>query len=605
MQASPAGVSVLLLCVCLFLVAPVAADTVMVSTLGELTDNITSTVGDRTIIVTKTIDAGNSYIIIKAGSNITLMPGETSGISINRTLAANLRGGMFLVNGGCLTLAANATTPGSTLTIDGGMQSGNIPSLVMISSGNFTLQAGTLTNNTVTDHGGGVFVGNSGTFTMTGGKISGNRATYGGGVYVGGTFTMSGGAISDNTVTRNGGGVFMGAGTFTMENGIISGNTADLGGGVFVYCGMFTMKNGEISDNTARTGGGVSMGGGAGTFTMEKGIISGNTVTEDGGGVFVYSGTFTMAGDAEIAGNNELYLESGMYITLSDPAFTGSAENISGNTTDVIKIGYSLIRMSEGLNAHDYWSSFVLRNTNYGLVPDTTSRNLTVAPAYHLSVINGDGSGRYTESAVVPIVATVPAGQIFDYWNANVTVTFANANEASTTVTMPAEDVEVTAHFKNSPVPPTPVPHPAGDGNMDNAFRVLFDTAGGSSISPVTGLSYGDIISAPSAPAREGYTFGGWYTDEGLTAEWNFADSITGDMTLYAKWTPLRVTPTATVTVSATVTATAAATATVTATPTSVADVTATVPPLQTPSSLVGVFAGLLLGLTLHRRNHP
>ena len=74
------------------------------------------------------------------------------------------------------------------------------------------------------------------------------------------------------------------------------------------------------------------------------------------------------------------------------------------------------------------------------------------------------------------------------------------------------------------------------DGNMENAFRVLFETFGGSFISPVTGLSYGDVISAPPAPAKDGYTFGGWYTDEACTQGWNFSDGIPGDMTLYARW---------------------------------------------------------------------
>jgi uncharacterized repeat protein (TIGR02543 family) len=31
--------------------------------------------------------------------------------------------------------------------------------------------------------------------------------------------------------------------------------------------------------------------------------------------------------------------------------------------------------------------------------------------------------------------------------------------------------------------------------------------------------------------------FGGWYTDEGLTESWNFSDSVTGNLNLYAKWT--------------------------------------------------------------------
>ncbi|MCZ0861253.1 InlB B-repeat-containing protein, partial [Methanocorpusculum sp. MG] len=77
----------------------------------------------------------------------------------------------------------------------------------------------------------------------------------------------------------------------------------------------------------------------------------------------------------------------------------------------------------------------------------------------------------------------------------------------------------------------------SSSGNTNNAFRVLFDTSGGSYVSPATGLSYGDKISQPANPVKDGYTFGGWYKDAACTQAWSFSDSIPGDMTLYAKWT--------------------------------------------------------------------
>ena len=77
----------------------------------------------------------------------------------------------------------------------------------------------------------------------------------------------------------------------------------------------------------------------------------------------------------------------------------------------------------------------------------------------------------------------------------------------------------------------------SSSGNMNNAFRVLFDTQGGSYVTPATGLSYGDKITAPANPVKDGYTFAGWYKDAACTQSWSFSDSIPGDMTLYAKWT--------------------------------------------------------------------
>lgn len=104
------------------------------------------------------------------------------------------------------------------------------------------------------------------------------------------------------------------------------------------------------------------------------------------------------------------------------------------------------------------------------------------------------------------------------------------------------DDISASATFtvtKRSTIPattPSSVPTVYSDGNMDNALRILFETNGGGFISPVTGLSYGDIMPEPPEPKRDGYTFSGWYTDSACTKAWNFADTIPGDMTLYAKW---------------------------------------------------------------------
>ena len=81
---------------------------------------------------------------------------------------------------------------------------------------------------------------------------------------------------------------------------------------------------------------------------------------------------------------------------------------------------------------------------------------------------------------------------------------------------------------------------------MENAFRVLFETFGGSTVLPATGLSYGDVITKPADPEKSACSFGGWYTDAACTKEWNFADGIPGDMTLYARWIGGTTTPTQT-----------------------------------------------------------
>ena len=73
------------------------------------------------------------------------------------------------------------------------------------------------------------------------------------------------------------------------------------------------------------------------------------------------------------------------------------------------------------------------------------------------------------------------------------------------------------------------------------SWRVAFDAQGGSYVAPRY-VAKNKMVSEPAAPTRDGYTFLGWYTAEG--EKWDFAkDVVTGDMTLYAKWTKNAVNP--------------------------------------------------------------
>jgi hypothetical protein len=70
-----------------------------------------------------------------------------------------------------------------------------------------------------------------------------------------------------------------------------------------------------------------------------------------------------------------------------------------------------------------------------------------VGEVYHLTVTSGSGSGDYAAGAVVAISADAPAScKVFDCWAGN-TAYVASPAQASTTVTMPASAVSVTATY--------------------------------------------------------------------------------------------------------------------------------------------------------------
>ncbi len=87
---------------------------------------------------------------------------------------------------------------------------------------------------------------------------------------------------------------------------------------------------------------------------------------------------------------------------------------------------------------------------------------------------------------------------------------------------------------------PATITVPAGgtvtsDGKL--AYTVSFDSQGGSDVAEQT-VASGEKASQPSAPTRSGYSFQGWYTDAACTTAWDFgSDTVTGNLTLYAKWT--------------------------------------------------------------------
>jgi uncharacterized repeat protein (TIGR02543 family) len=73
------------------------------------------------------------------------------------------------------------------------------------------------------------------------------------------------------------------------------------------------------------------------------------------------------------------------------------------------------------------------------------------------------------------------------------------------------------------------------------AHTVTFDCNGGSTVEPTT-VTDGSKIATPLTPVQRGMSFTGWYVDAALTQVWDFAtDTVSEDMTLYARWVPKSV----------------------------------------------------------------
>ncbi len=70
------------------------------------------------------------------------------------------------------------------------------------------------------------------------------------------------------------------------------------------------------------------------------------------------------------------------------------------------------------------------------------------------------------------------------------------------------------------------------------SYTINFDMQGqGTPVSPIS-AAHGTLLTAPDAPTAEGVVFEGWYKEPACTNAWDFAaDTVSADLTLYAKWT--------------------------------------------------------------------
>lgn len=69
-------------------------------------------------------------------------------------------------------------------------------------------------------------------------------------------------------------------------------------------------------------------------------------------------------------------------------------------------------------------------------------------------------------------------------------------------------------------------------------YEVTFDADGGTPEPDMERVPHGEKVTRPVAMTKEGYGLGGWYRDPGYVEAWNFDyDRVTGDLTLYARWT--------------------------------------------------------------------
>ncbi len=89
--------------------------------------------------------------------------------------------------------------------------------------------------------------------------------------------------------------------------------------------------------------------------------------------------------------------------------------------------------------------------------------------------------------------------------------------------------------------------HSSSGGGRKTQYTVTFETNGGNKINSVK-VNKNSTLSKPTEPIKDGYIFGGWYSDKECKTSYDFGANVTKPITLYAKWVEKETEPTEPVT---------------------------------------------------------
>ena len=440
-------------------------------------------------------------------------------ITIDRSIVIKKEKSVTLDLNGHVLQYKNDSTKGSVIKVESGghltIQDSNTGSLshkftpnsdglwvLDETSGTEEVKGGVITGGTGTQwdqyyRGGGVYVAPGGTLTMESGSIvgcsaNGNGLSLGGGVYI------------DSSANSN-------AGTFTMDGGRIIGCTADGGGGVLVALEChFTMNTGAVIRScTAQMGGGVyylGMSGSSGTFTLNGGTIQSCKALGGGGGGVCNSGKFLMQNGLieNCASVKDSNASGGV---LNSGQLTISGGTVESNVTNSGTINADGGTVTGGV-------------TNGGTISGSANVVTSSPTTFSGSVTNNAGGtiqmGTFTGSVINN------GGKITGFCEFSGTV----FNSESGTI--------AGGQFNGTVFNSGGTISSGISASLVNAYKIEFVSDG--SAGAIQYVFPGGTVSKPADPARSGYAFDGWYTENTYENPYDFHAAVTGSLTLYAKW---------------------------------------------------------------------
>lgn len=331
------------------------------------------------------------------GGAICIFDGGTLSIS-NSTFINNTAwraGGAIAVYYASVTLSnvvmdGNKAVGSSTIGSSGGaiyiFSDQSIPSSAI-------LNHVTITDNSSTYQGGGIFIQDYANITIQDSVIQGNHVTgyaslndgEGGGIATsansmvqiinttishntaysdgggitsyGANFTIQNSLISNNQAgTSEGGGIFMTGGdngsdgAFTLENTTVSGNSGYASGGIYTYLSALSLKNVTITNNIGNYIGGLIVDSPA-SFSMANTLIANNTaLQEDDHDCYTVNTLLPSLGHNLVESAPHCFTPAAGDIVGLDPKLNPLADNGGSTLTHGLQIGSPALDAGDNAN---------------------------------------------------------------------------------------------------------------------------------------------------------------------------------------------------------------------------------------------------------------
>ncbi len=212
--------------------------------------------------------------------------------------------------------------------------------------------------------------------------------------------------------------------------------------------------------------------------------------------------------------------------------------NKAAKPTDPTKEGYTFdkwVTRTAGTDASNTVETEWKFDTNTVTADVTLYAKWSAIPSYTVTFDSDGGNAVASQSVRTGNKAVKPdnptkEGYYFDKW------------VTRTAGTSAADTVETEWDFNTNPVTADVTLY--AKWNEIPSYTVTFDTDGGSAVASQS-IKTGNKASKPTDPTKEGYTFDKWVTKTAGTdasntveTEWKFdTNTVTADVTLYAKWT--------------------------------------------------------------------